>query len=288
MRICDCFGKGEPVFSFEFFPPKTEEGLRNLYRTVEELAELKPSFVSVTYGAGGSTRELTVELTERIKKEIGVEAMAHLTCVGHSSAELASILDRLKEAGIENVLALRGDPPKGETQFVRAADGFGYAQELVRFIRSGWDFCLSGGAYPEVHPDTSDADRDLLHLKQKVDAGTDFLVSQLFFEPETYFRFVERARAAGIEVPIVPGIMPVTNVAQLERFTQMCGARIPQALRDRLERVRDDEQAVIATGIEWATDQCRALLAGGAPGIHFYTLNRSLSSRMVYLNLQAS
>lgn len=288
MRICDCFGRGEPVFSFEFFPPKTEEGLANLYRTVEELAALNPSFVSVTYGAGGSTRELTVELTERIKKEIGVEAMAHLTCVGHSAVELAAILDRLKDAGIENVLALRGDPPKGETQFVKADDGFGYAQELVRFIRSRWDFCLGGGAYPETHPDTPDAPRDLDHLKQKVDAGTDFLVTQLFFDPQVYFGFVERARAAGIQAPIVPGIMPVTNVAQLERFTKMCGASIPDALRQRLERVRDDEQAVIAAGIEWATDQCRTLLAGGAPGIHFYTLNRSLSSRMVYLNLQSA
>jgi methylenetetrahydrofolate reductase (NADPH) len=288
MRICDCFDRGEPVFSFEFFPPKTEEGLRTLFQTVETLAELKPSFVSVTYGAGGSTRELTIDLTARIKREIGLEAMAHLTCVGHSAAELGEVLDRLREAGIENVLALRGDPPRGETQFVRPKDGFGYSTELVRFIHSRYDFCLGGACYPEGHVECPDRDANLRHTREKVDAGVQFLVTQLFFDPADYFRFVERARAAGIGVPIVPGIMPITNVGQIERFTSMCGASIPAALRARLDRVRDDEQAVISTGIEWATDQCRALLAGGAPGIHFYTLNRSLSSRMVYLNLQSS
>lgn len=287
MRICDCFGTGAPVFSFEFFPPKTEEGVRNLFRTLEELAPLGPTYVSVTYGAGGSTRELTVGLTERIKKEIGIEAMAHLTCVGHSASELAGILDHLAASGIENVLALRGDPPKGAECFTRPEDGFGYASELAAFIRSRWDFCLGGGAYPEVHPECDSSDADLRHLKAKVDAGVDFLVTQLFFDPQRYFDFVRRAREAGIQVPIVPGIMPVTNVAQLERFTQMCGASIPDALRARLETVRDDEQAVIQAGIEWATGQCRALLDGGAPGIHFYTLNRSLSTRMVYLNLQS-
>jgi methylenetetrahydrofolate reductase (NADPH) len=287
MRICDCFGGDKRVFSFEFFPPKTEEGVRNLYRTIEELAPLKPTFVSVTYGAGGSTRELTVELTERIKKEIGIEAMAHLTCVGHSASELSTILDHLAAAGIENVLALRGDPPKGAEAFSRHEEGFGYASELAAFVNSRWDFCLGGGAYPECHPEAADPDCDLRNLKQKVDAGVDFLVTQLFFDPAVYFRFVERAGAAGITAPIVPGIMPVTNVAQLERFTEMCGATIPQELRTRLEAVREDDQGVIAAGIEWATDQCRALLDGGAPGIHFYTLNRSLSARMVYQNLHA-
>jgi methylenetetrahydrofolate reductase (NADH) len=287
MRICDCFDSGQPVFSFEFFPPKTEEGLRNLYQTVEELAALRPSFVSVTYGAGGSTRELTIDLTARIKREIGVEAMAHLTCVGHSAGEIAGVLDRLQEGGIENVLTLRGDPPRGETQFVRPADGFGYAYELAQFVRSGYPFCLGGACYPEGHTECPDPEAGLQHLKLKVEAGVDFLITQLFFDAADYFRFVERARAAGITLPIVPGIMPVTNVGQLERFTSMCGASIPQKLRERLARIRDDDQAVISTGIEWATDQCRALLAGGAPGIHFYTLNRSLSTRMVYLNLQA-
>ena len=288
MHISQFFNTGRPVFSFEFFPPKTEEGLRTLFQTIEELAELKPSFVSVTYGAGGSTRDLTVGLTSRIKREIGLEPMAHLTCVGHSAAEIAAVAERLQEEGVENVLALRGDPPRGQTHFERPADGFGYAQELVRFLRSQYSLCLGGACYPEMHPEAPNAEADLAHLKEKADSGVEFLISQLFFDSADYFRFVERARAAGIEVPIVPGIMPVTNVSQLERFTSMCGARIPEALRDRLEAIREDDQAVIAAGIEWATDQCRALLAGGAPGIHFYTLNRSLSSRMVYLNLDHS
>jgi methylenetetrahydrofolate reductase (NADPH) len=286
MRIRDCFQPGRPVFSFEFFPPKTEEGVANLYRTIEELAELRPSFVSVTYGAGGSTRELTVDLTARIRREIGVEAMAHLTCVGHSAAELAAVLDRLQAAGVENVLALRGDPPRGETRFVRPADGFGYAAELARFIRSAWDFCLGGACYPEGHPETADAEAGLEHLRAKVEAPIDFLVTQLFFDPAHYFAFVDRARGAGITVPIVPGIMPVTNVAQLERFTGLCGASIPGALRTRLDRVRDDDAAVVEVGIDWATEQCRALLAGGAPGVHFYTLNRSHSTRRVFERLR--
>jgi methylenetetrahydrofolate reductase (NADPH) len=286
MRICDCFANNRPVFSFEFFPPKTEEGLNNLERTIAELAPLKPSFVSVTYGAGGSTRELTVDLVARIKNEMGIEAMAHLTCVGHSASEIATVLDRLRDAGIENVLALRGDPPKGQKEFVRTADGFGYGSELVRFIRSRYDFCLGAACYPEVHvASKNDPEADLRHLKAKVDAGADFLITQLFFDPADYFRFVDRARAAGIGLPILPGIMPITNVRQVETFTEMCGTRIPAELKTRLAAVQDDEQAVIAVGIDWATEQCRALLDGGAPGIHFYTLNRSLSSRTVYLNL---
>ncbi len=285
MRISECFGAGQPVFSFEFFPPKTDEGVRNLFATLTELAPLRPSFVSVTYGAGGTTRELTVDLTARIKREVGLEAMAHLTCVGHSAAEIAGVLQRLREAGVENVLALRGDPPKGETRFVRPQDGFGYASELVGFIRANFDFCVAGAAYPECHVECPDPAENLRHLKMKVDAGADFLITQLFFDPADYFDFVGRARAAGVDVPIVPGIMPVTNVGQLERFTTMCGTRIPEALRARLAEVRDDEQQVIAAGIDWATEQCRALLDGGAPGIHFYTLNRSLSTRMVYQRL---
>ena len=287
MHISRCFGQGQPVFSFEFFPPKTEEGLHSLYSTLQDLAELNPSFVSVTYGAGGSTRELTVDLTARIKQEIGIEAMAHLTCVGHSSAEIAAVVDRLRDAGIENVLALRGDPPKGQSAFVPPADGFAHGSELVGFLRSKYaDLCLGSACYPEGHVECVNREADLEFLKHKVDAGADFLITQLFFAPEDYFAFVDRARAAGITVPIVPGLMPITNVSQLERMTTMCGCRIPEALRTRLEQVRTDDAAVVSTGIEWATDQARALLAGGAPGIHFYTLNRSLSTRMVYLNLQ--
>ncbi len=287
MRIRDCFTTGRPVFSFEFFPPKTEEGLQNLWRALEEMAPLAPAYVSVTYGAGGSTRDLTVGLTERIKRELGVEAMSHLTCVGHSAGEIGAVLDLLKAAGIENVLALRGDPPRGETQFVRPADGFGFAFELIRFIRSRWDFCVGGACYPENHTECPDLETNLRHLKLKVDAGVEFLITQLFFDADDYFRYLEHVRAAGIQVPVVPGIMPITNVAQIERFTSMCGASIPAALRARLDPIRDDEQAVVAAGIEWGTEQCRKLLDGGAPGIHFYTLNRSHSTRTIYQLLQS-
>lgn len=286
MRIIDRFASGRRVFSFEFFPPKTEEGVRSLFRAVEELAELDPTFVSVTYGAGGSTRELTVDLVARIKYELGIEAMAHLTCVGHTADEIGSILDQLQARGIENVLPLRGDPPRGETHFVRPEGGFGYAQELVRFIRPRYDFCLAGACYPEGHLDSADKQEDLQHTKEKVDSGVDFLITQLFFDPTDYFDFVTRARAVGIAPPIVPGIMPVTNVGQIERFTTMCGASIPEDLRERLGRVRDDDEAVVEVGVEWANAQCRALLEGGAPGIHFYTLNKSRATRLVYANLQ--
>lgn len=288
MRIIDCFGRDRPVFSFEFFPPKTDEGVRNLISTAEELAELHPSFVSVTYGAGGSTRAVTVDLVARIKQQIGLETMAHLTCVGHSAGELAGILDELKDRGIENVLPLRGDPPRGETEFVRPADGFGYAQELVRFIKPRYDFCLAGACYPEGHVESPDKKTDLQHAVEKAESGVDFLITQLFFEPADYFGFVERARARGVRQPIVPGIMPITNVAQIERFTTMCGATIPAKLKERLDAVRDDDEAVIETGVDWATWQCRTLLEGGAPGIHFYTLNRSRATRKVFENLQGT
>ena len=288
MRIIDYFGRERPVFSFEFFPPKTEEGVRNLFTTAEELAELRPSFVSVTYGAGGSTRAVTVDLVARIKQEIGLETMAHLTCVGHGASELAGILDELQDRGIENVLPLRGDPPRGESEFLRPADGFGYAQELVRFIRPRYDFCLGSACYPEGHPEAPSKDEDLHHLVEKAGSGVDFLITQLFFDPEDYFDFVKRARARGVRQPIVPGIMPITNVAQIERFTTICGACIPDQLRERLDRVRDDDEAVIETGVDWATRQCRTLLAGGAPGIHFYTLNRSRATRQVFENLQGT
>jgi methylenetetrahydrofolate reductase (NADPH) len=285
MRIADRLKRREPVFSFEFFPPKTPEAVDRLYETARELKGLEPTFVSVTYGAGGSTRELTVDLVTRMKHELGLETMAHLTCVGHTKEELGEVLDRLVAGGIENVLALRGDPPKGQTHFVRPEGGFGYAQELTRFIKGRYPFCVAGAAYPEKHPEAADADEDLRHLKEKVESGAEFLITQLFFDPDDYFRFVERARSIGIAVPIIPGIMPVTNVAQIHRFTSMCGATIPAALRDLLDRVTDDETAVIAVGVEWASDQCRRLLAGGAPGVHFYTLNRSHSSQMVVANL---
>ena len=280
MRIAAAFG-ARPTVSFEFFPPKTPDAERRLYETVEQLAPLAPTFVSVTYGAGGATRHLTIDIVRRIKRESGLEAMAHLSCVGHTAAELGAILDELVAGGVENVLALRGDPPRGETTFRPTPGGFAHGAELAAFIRSKWDVCIVGAAHPEKHIEAPDADTDLRHLVAKVASGAEVLITQLFFDPADYFAFVRRVRAAGITVPVVPGIMPVTNSAQLERFTTMCGARIPSSLRDLLARAGEDELAVTSVGIAWATDMCRTLLDGGAPGLHFYTLNRSHSTQEI-------
>jgi methylenetetrahydrofolate reductase (NADPH) len=283
--------RGEPIFSFEFFPPKTDEGVRQLFETVELLRPLGPAFVSVTYGAGGSTRQRTVELVKRLKRETEVEAMAHVTCVGSSRDEIAEVLDEVADAGIQNVLALRGDPPAGQARFEPHPQGFRYASELVAFVRSErqrWRFCVGAAAYPEGHVETRDLSADLRHLKEKVDAGVDFLVTQLFFQNPCYERFVERARAAGIQVPIVPGIMPFTNVEQVERFTAMCGAGIPAQLRAAMEVRRADGEAALQLGVAYATLQCADLLRRGAPGIHFYTLNRSPSTRAILAALRAS
>lgn len=287
MRIRSLFGTAQPVFSFEFFPPRTEAGERSLLRTIDNLRPLAPSFVSVTYGAGGTTREKTIEIVTRIKREHGIEAMAHLTCVGHSRDEIAAILDRLAAAGLENVLALRGDPPRGETSFDRPANGFGYASELVAFIvERGYPFCLAGAGYPEGHPECRDLDRDIAHLRRKVDAGVAVIITQLFYDNRDYFAFVARARRAGITVPILPGIMPITNVPQIERITALCGARIPDDLRQHLHAAEGDEEAVLAVGVAHALTQCRDLLAGGAPGIHFYTLNQSPATAAILAELR--
>ncbi|HVG57106.1 MAG TPA: methylenetetrahydrofolate reductase [NAD(P)H] [Hyalangium sp.] len=288
MKIRNRLNPSNPCFSFEFFPPKTDEGTANLLKTLEDLAPLEPGFVSVTYGAGGSMRDRTVELVTRIKQTTGIEAMAHLTCVGHSQEELREILQRLAAAKIDNVLPLRGDPPKGETRFVPAAGGFRYASELVQFIREeDFNFCLGGACYPEGHVETVSRDDDLRHLKAKVDAGLDFLITQLFFDNAFYFDFVERARRAGINIPIVPGIMPITNFEQVHRFTRMCGTTVPMRLGLQLERVKDQPEAVVQLGVAHATVQCMELLARGVPGIHFYTLNKSPATRMIVGALRA-
>jgi len=287
MRIRELLDAGGPVFSFEFFPPKTAQAEVTLFRTIDRLRPLRPAFVSVTYGAGGSTRNKTIDLVCRIKHDIGIEAMAHLTCVGATQHELADILARLGDRGIDNVLALRGDPPRDQPNFVRPANGFGYASELVQFIRArGFPFCLGSACYPEGHPESASLDADIRHLKIKVDAGLDFLITQLFFDNAGYFAFIERARALGVHVPIVPGIIPITNVAQIERLATLCAARIPAELMARLDAVRDDDAAVQRIGIEHATQQCRDLLAHGAPGIHFFTLNQSPATRAILEQLR--
>jgi len=289
MHIVELFRPGNrPVFSFEFFPPKTDAGHADLIATIAELEALDPGFVSVTYGAGGSTRDRTIELVSYIKNLVRLEAMAHLTCVGASRAELVEVLDRLEAAGIENVIALRGDPPRGQEHFVSHPGGFALAVDLVRMMREQRrPFCVAAACYPEVHVEATSAEADLTHLVEKVDAGVELLITQLFFDNRVYFNFVERARRAGIRVPISAGIMPITNVAQIERFTDLCGATIPAALRARLDPVREDPESVAAIGIEYAATQCRELLAGGAPGIHFYTLNRSRATRSIVERLRA-
>jgi methylenetetrahydrofolate reductase (NADPH) len=275
MKIVEKLGGSRPAISFEFFPPKGQEGVDRLFQTVADLAPFAPAYVSVTYGAGGSTRQLTVDLVGRIQREVGIEAMAHLTCVGATQAELGGVLDQLQQKGVENVIALRGDPPKGATSFVTPEGGFGHASELAGFIKRRGSFCIAGACYPEKHPEAGSLDADMVNLKGKVDAGAEFLITQLFFNNADYFAFVERARQAGITVPIIAGIMPVTNVSQIKRFTAMCGARMPDALLQKLEPVAADADAVGEIGVQHAVEQCRELLEKGAPGVHFYTLNRS-------------
>jgi methylenetetrahydrofolate reductase (NADPH) len=274
------YGSGRPVFSFEFFPPRSDTAADELLATAADLQRaVAPDFISVTYGAGGSTRTRTLDCVTRIQRELGVTSMAHLACLGHTCEEIADIVAGLTASGIENVLALRGDPPK-EPPARAACDGhFAHATELITYLRERSDVDLGAACYPEGHPEALSADDDLRWTAEKVARGARFLITQLFFDNADYFAFVTRARAAGIRVPIVPGIMPITNVAQIERFTKMCGARIPEELRDRLDRYREEAGAVMAIGIEHAITQCRQLLDAGAPGLHFYTLNKSHATR---------
>jgi methylenetetrahydrofolate reductase (NADPH) len=288
MRIDRALEDVRPCFSFEFFPPKTDEGMENLWTALSDLRQDEPTYVSVTYGAGGSTRTRTIEITKRIKSELGIEAMAHFTCVGATVDDLRATLDEMRDAGIENVLALRGDPPQGQTEWTATPGGLSYSTELAALIAEGYDFAIGAACFPEVHPQAVDMEHDLRFLKQKVDSGVGFLITQLFFDNELYFQFVDKARAAGIDVPIIPGIMPVTNFAQIKRFTEMCGATIPPDLERELAARADAPEAVTDLGVAYATLQCAELLARGAPGIHFYTLNRSPATRSILAALRAA
>ncbi len=287
MRIDEIIaGADDPVFSFEFFPPKTPEGEDMLRETLGTLRELEPDFVSVTYGAGGTTRERTVEITKWIKRELGIEAMAHLSCVGEPVERLRELLDEIAGAGIDNVLALRGDPPRGQHEWTPHPDGLRWSTELIDLIARGYDFCVGAAAFPEVHPDAPSAEHDIRFLKDKLAAGANFLVTQLFFDNRFYFDFVARCREAGITVPIVPGVIPITNVTQLRTITEMCGAAIPPGLLVELDRRAGDPDAVLQLGVAYATLQCADLLRRGAPGIHFYTLNRSPATRAILSSLR--
>src|SRR5688500_12921831 len=261
MRIDQILASGKPAVSFEFFPPKNEAGFKLLYQTIEDLRPLRPSYVSVTYGAGASTREKTVELVEKIQTEIGIRSMAHLTCVGHTAEEIGGILDDLWRVGIRNVLALRGDPPAGQSVFVKTEGGFGNADELTAYVKSRHDFCIGVAGYPEGHPQCLNKTRDLEYLKRKVDNGGCFVVTQLFFDNADFYRFRDDARAMGIKVPIVAGIMPITNVSQIKRFVSMCGAKIPHRLLTKLEAVEGEgPDAVHQTGSDYAGKPCRGLI----------------------------
>jgi methylenetetrahydrofolate reductase (NADPH) len=272
---------GEPSFSFEFFPPKSDSGERVLGLALESLRQLSPSFVSVTYGAGGTSRGRTLELTKWIKQELGIEAMAHLSCVGSTREELTDAITDMRDAGIDNILALRGDPPQGEGDWRPHPGGLQYSTELASLIHADHDICIGGACFPEVHPEAPDLAHDVRFLKDKIDNGVSFLITQLFFDNELYFRFVDEARAAGIEVPILPGVMPITDLRQIKTITGMCGATIPHELLEALEWRSHDPDAVLQLGVSYATLQCAELLARGAPGIHFYTLNRSHATRAI-------
>lgn len=287
MKIPESFGRGRPVFSFEFFLPKPPEDVDSFLNRVRELKALEPDFVTLTYGAGGTAREQTIQTAGRIQTEVGVETVCHLTCITHTRAEVSAILRQIRGLGISHLVALRGDEPKEGGALPVGQRDFAYASDLVAFVRaSGVDLSMAVAGYPEKHPECPDLETDLAHLASKVKAGGDWVITQLFFDNKHYFDFVGRARAAGITVPIVPGIMPVTGYAQLKRFTALCGASLPEELVAELEPVQHDAEAVVRVGIEHAARQCRGLLEGGAPGIHFYTLNRSRSTAAILANLR--
>ena len=282
MRIDELFeDAGRPVFSFEFFPPKTDEGARKLNEALEALGPLTPDFVSVTYGAGGSTRDTTIDIVKGIRA-FGLEAMAHLTCVNATVGDLRVTLEQMDEAGIENVLALRGDPPRGQTDWKATEGGFEYSHELVGLLRDEFPgFAVGAAAFPETHIHAVSPEEDMRFLKAKVDAGAQFLITQMFFDDRFYFDFVDRARAIGIDVPILPGVMPILSSSGIKRMTELSAAKLPPGLVRELDARMGDDEAVAELGVSYATLQCSDLLAGGAPGIHFLTLNRSPATRAI-------
>jgi len=283
MLVKEALQKGSSVISFEFFPPKTPEEEEALFQNLERLRRWNPGFVSITYGAGGTTKDKSLELAQRIKEQ-GLNVVAHLTCAGATKEELAQTLDWLQKRGIENLLALRGDPPQGEREFKPVPGGFQYAYQLVEFIKKSWDFCIGVAGYPEGHIENPDKEADLQYLKLKVDKGADFVVTQLFFDNSHFYSFVDKARAIGIQAPIIPGIMSITNLKQVIRFTRLCGATIPEGLIKTMEKAGNPEE-VRRLGIQHAYNQCRDLLNHGIKALHFYTLNRSRATEAILTTL---
>ncbi len=286
--LSELFAQHRPLRSIEFFPPRDDAGVDALRKTAAALKAIFPDFVSVTYGAGGSTRERTAQVSALLKAEFGYTVMPHLTCVGHSRDELNQVADRIHGDGFRNIMALRGDPPKGATEFSAPVDGLRYANELVSLLKARHpDFCLGVGGYPEKHPEAASMESDMAALKRKVDAGASFVTTQLFFDNAVYYRFVDACRNSGITVPIVPGIMPVLSLKQIQRFTSMCGTALPQPLIRRLEAAGETPEIVEAIGIDWALQQIRDLLGNGAPGYHLYILNRAKSALTLAAGLAA-
>jgi len=286
VRLRELYSRPEKTFSVEFFPPKTDKGEESLFEEIAVLKQLKPSFCSVTYGAGGSTRGKTVELVERIHRECRLEVMCHLTVVGQSKNEVRAVLAGLKEKGIENIIALGGDPPQGVVDWVPHPDGFSHSVELVREAASYRWFSIAVAGFPEVHPRALSREADLKYLKEKADAGADVVITQLFFDNEDFYRYVDDLQKLGVRAPIIPGILPVLSAPQVRRFTSVCGARIPPRLERLLAKVEEDDEGAARLGIDYATEQCERLLSFGAPGIHFYSLNKSRSVKAIFENLR--
>lgn len=287
MRIADLYAGEQPVLSLEFFTPKNAAGRRALWHTIERLLAIEPGFVSITCGAAGTTRERTADLAVEIQQSFGISTMAHLVCTGTTKSELDTTLRHMQAHGIDNILALRGDPPRGVADWKPVEGGFSYASELTDFVRAGYSLGIGGACYPEKHHEAPSLEADIRNLKRKVEAGAEFLITQLFFDNDKYWRFVEAVRAEGIGVPIVPGIMPLLNLTNLQRIASLSpGTSVPDSLEDALREAGDDEEAALQAGVEFAANQCRALLEGGAPGLHFYTLNRSEATLRTVSQLQ--
>ena len=287
--VADLLRGGRTTYSFEFFPPKTPEDSEKLWQTLDHLEPLHPDFVSVTYGANGSTRDRTLAITERLARESSLRTVGHLTCASQSRAELVAAIEAYRDAGVHHVLAIRGDMPGGPTEpWVRHPEGLANATELVRLVRETGDFCVGVGAFPDPHPQAKDPALDARLLAEKAEAGAEFAITQLFFRPESYLSLVERVRALGCDMPIVPGIMPITQIGQMTRFAEFSGAELPGEVVSRLMAVADDPKAVRQVGVEIATELSLAVLAGGAPGLHFYTQNRSLATRSILQRVRAA
>jgi methylenetetrahydrofolate reductase (NADPH) len=277
MKISDIFEQRERTFSFEFFPPKDEISAVDFGVNVGQLMKLSPSFVSVTYGAGGSNSERTFALVDYLQNKIGLTVMAHYTCVGASKSKVLEDINYLKSKNVDNLMLLRGDPQKGTSDFVPHPDGFAHASELIEKVSTEFKnaFTIGAGCYPEKHPEAETLEQDIFYLKEKTDAGADFLIAQLFFDNRIYFDFVEKVREAGIRCRVIPGIIPITSYSQIDRFFKLSSSKIPDILMDKFETAKDNPKRILRIGVDYAIEQCRDLIAGGAPGIHFYTLNKS-------------